>query len=289
MALTRKLAIRGLRSVILALLIAFVGLAVVLWTQVEKRFVFFPSSEVIYTPQRSGLEYEDVSRTSQDGLRLHGWFVPGDSNVTLLWFHGNGGNIGHRVDELGIIHDRLGVNLLIFDYRGYGKSEGKPSEQGTYLDARAALAHLQTRSDVDPDKIVYFGRSLGAAVAVELATVQPPMAMVLVSPFASIADMARISLRNLPIQWLVRDRYDSTARISEIRCPLLVLHGDQDETVPIAQGKKLFDAASPPKLFQALPGAGHNDTHLVAGSGYWEALEGFLASLPANQASESDD
>ena len=281
----RTIAIRGFRSVLLGVLLAFVGLALVLWTQVEKRFVFFPSSEISYTPQRSGLPYEEVTFTGYDGLQLHGWYVPGRSDVTFLWFHGNGGNISHRVDEIEIIHHRLGVNLLIFDYSGYGKSEGTPSERGTYLDARAALAYLQTRSDLDVEKIVYFGRSLGAAVAVELATFESPLALVLVSPFASIADMARISLRNLPVQWLLRDRYDSYARIKGINRPLLILHGDQDKTVPISQGKKLFDAANQPKRFQVVLGAGHNDTYLAGRSGYWEALDVFLASLPASRAS----
>ena len=281
----RTIAIRGFRSVLLGLLLAFVGLAVVLWTQVEKRFVFFPSSEISCTPQRSGLPYEEVTFTGYDGLRLHGWYVPGRSDVTFLWFHGNGGNIGHRVDEIDIIHHRLGVNLLIFDYSGYGKSEGKPSERGTYLDARAALAYLQTRSDLDVEKIVYFGRSLGAAVAVELATFESPLALVLVSPFASIADMARKSLLNLPVQWLLRDRYNSYARIKGINRPLLILHGDQDKTVPISQGKKLFDAANQPKRFQVVLGAGHNDTYLASRSSYWEALDVFLASLPVSRAS----
>ena len=141
-------------------------LFVVLWTQLEKRYIFFPTSEIEYTPDQASLEFEDVYFATEDGMELNGWFLPGDGDVTFLWFHGNGGNIGHRVEELALFNRRLKVNQFIFDYRGYGKSTGKPSEQGTYIDSRTALAYLGSRSDVDPEKIVYFGRSLGSAVAV---------------------------------------------------------------------------------------------------------------------------
>jgi pimeloyl-ACP methyl ester carboxylesterase len=157
----------------------------VLWTQLERIFVFFPISEIIYTPAQMGLEYKDVYFTTKDGQQLHGWYVPGNTDVTLLWFHGNGGNISHRVPEIAQIHYRLGVNLFIFDYRGYGRSEGVPSESGTYRDSRAALAYLQGRADLNPQKIIYFGQSLGAAVAVELAAHQPPLGLVLIAPFVS--------------------------------------------------------------------------------------------------------
>ena len=217
--------------------------------------------------------------TTEDGLQLNGWYLPGNSDMTWLWFHGNGGNVSDRVGELALIHHRMGVNLFIFDYRGYGRSQGKPSEQGTYRDARAALKYLQGRADVDPGQIVYFGRSLGAAVAVELATVQPPLALVLVSPFASIRDMARQVVPLLPVHVLVPRMYDSISRIRQIQRPLLVLHGDQDTEVPPSQGRKLFEAANQPKRFQNIQGAGHNDTLAVGGQALWDALVSFLDSL----------
>ena len=252
-----------------------------LWTQLEKRFVFFPVAELLYTPNDVNLEYEDVRIQTSDGLALQGWFISGKaetgSNVTWLWFHGNGGNIGHRIGELALAHHRTQANIFIFDYRGYGGSEGAPSETGTYLDSRAVMEYLSSRSDVDSGRIVYLGHSLGAAVAVELALTQPPMAMVLVSPFASVHDMANLTLPFLPIGWLVRNHYDSISRIQQLDVPVLVLHGDQDETVPINQGRKLYRAANQPKRFQVLEGAAHNNTFEVAPVQYWGTIEAFLA------------
>ena len=254
---------------------------IVLWTQLEKRFVFFPVAELLYTPNDVNLEYEDVRIQTSDGLALQGWFIPGKaetgSNVTWLWFHGNGGNIGHRIGELALAHHRTEANIFIFDYRGYGESEGAPSEKGTYLDSRAVMEYLSSRSDVDSGRIVYLGHSLGAAVAVELALTQPPMAMVLVSPFASVHDMANLTLPFLPIGWLVRNHYDSISRIQQLDVPVLILHGDQDETVPISQGRKLYGAANQPKRFQVLEGAAHNNTFEVAPEQYWGTIEAFLA------------
>lgn len=254
-------------------------LTTLLWAHIEKRFVFFPTSSVECTPAQLAIAYEDAFFATEDGLRLHGWYVAGTTDVTCLWFHGNGGNVGHRVTELALLHHRLGTNLLIFDYRGYGRSEGIPSEQGTYRDARAALRYLRERSGVAGERIVYFGHSLGTAVAVELATANPPLGLILVSPFASVRDMARLAFPRLPGGWLVRNRYNSLARISNIGCPLLILHGDQDDTIPISQGRKLFDAAGPPKRFQSLPGTGHNDTFDSGGPAYWSTLEEFLSGL----------
>jgi fermentation-respiration switch protein FrsA (DUF1100 family) len=263
-----------------ALVLVLLGILVMLWTQLERLFIFFPTPEIIYTPAQMGLEYEDVYFTTADGQRLNGWYVPGNTDVTWLWFHGNGGNISHRVDEIAQIHHQLGVNVFIFGYRGYGRSEGVPSEQGTYRDARAALAYLQGRADVNPEKIVYFGRSLGAAVAVELAAHQPPLGLVLVSPFVSLSDMARTLYPYLPVaSWLVQGRYNSLAHLPSIHRPLLVLHGEQDTIVPISQGRKLFDAANEPKQFQALYGATHDDTYIAGGATYWDTLSDFLDEL----------
>ena len=253
----------------------------VLWTQLEKRFVFFPSADLLYTPSSAGLDYEDVRFRTSDGLVLHGWFIPGDSAAgeTWLWFHGNGGNIGHRIDELALAHHRTRANIFIFDYRGYGESEGKPSEKGTYLDSRAAVEYLLSRPGADESRIVYQGHSLGAAVAVELALTRPPAAMVLVSPFASVRDMARLTLPFPPVGWLIRNHYDSVSRIRRLNVPILVLHGDQDETVPLSQGRKLYEAANEPKRFQVLEGAAHNDTYEVAAGQYWGAIESFLSGV----------
>ena len=282
-----KAIIRRVRPILISVAVgaalAYGVTFLVLWSQLEKRFVFFPESELLYTPNDVGLEYEDIRFQTSDGLTLQGWFISGDpgagSNLTWLWFHGNGGNIGHRVDELALAHNRTGNNIFIFDYRGYGQSEGNPSEQGTYVDSRAALEYLGSRQDVDPNRIVYQGHSLGAAVAVELSLTQPPMAMVLVSPFASVRDMARLTLPFPPAGWLVRNHYDNLSRIRQVKVPLLVLHGDLDDTVPISQGRKLYEAANEPKRFQVLEGARHNDTFQIAAEQYWGAIESLLAGV----------
>ena len=269
---------QAVRTSILALVL--VVLIAVILSHLERFFLFFPTSEITTTPAELGVYYEDVYFTTDDGHRLNGWFIPGTSEITWLWLHGNGGNISHRTQEIAQNHHLLGVNLFIFDYRGYGKSQGTPSEQGTYRDARAALAYLRSRPDVAPDQIVYFGRSLGAAVAVKLAVEHPPQGMILVAPFASLSDMARIHYPAIPgAAWLARNRYNSLARISANESPLLILHGDQDAIVPLSQGRKLFEAANQPKQFQLLPGAGHDDTYLTRRGAYWGTISSFLETL----------
>ena len=228
--------LRRVRTILISLAagaaLAYGVTFLVLWAQLEKRFVFFPRSEVEFTPDQTGLEYENIFFTTQDGLTLHGWFVPAVANQgaadgqTWVWFHGNGGNIGHRVEELALLHQRLKVNLFLFDYRGYGRSQGLPSEKGTYLDARAALQYLVERPGIDPDQIVYFGRSLGAAVAVELAVARPPKGMVLVSPFSSVREMAKMAVPFPAAGWLVRNHYPTISRIRNVEAPVLVIHGE---------------------------------------------------------------
>jgi fermentation-respiration switch protein FrsA (DUF1100 family) len=246
---------------------------------IERNFIFFPEKAMVEDPGNLGLDFEDVYFTTIDGVKLHGWFVPGESEVTWLWFHGNAGNISHRLDNLNILQARLGVSVFLFDYRGYGRSEGRVSEKGTYRDAEAALAYLESRPDVDHEKIVFFGRSLGCAVAVDLASRHPPYALILESPFTSISDMAKRVVPLLPIGTLLRTKYNSLSKISGISAPLLVLHGDRDEVVPIESGQQLYQAANEPKKFYTIPDAGHNDTYIVGGEEYFAALRQFLAGL----------
>ena len=255
------------------------------WGWAERRFVFSPDAGLADSPEVEGLHYEDVYLTSPDGLNLHAWFLPcspgqaGSHTQTWLWFHGNGGNLGTRVGQLARAHRLLGVHQLIFDYRGYGNSGGHPTERGTYLDARAALGYLQTRPDVDPERIVYFGHSLGAAVAVELAVEHPPAGMALVAPFSSIKDMAGLVMPVPLAGWLVRGHYDSLSRIGRVHTPLLVLHGELDEIVPHWQGFKLYLAANRPKRFVTLYGASHNNVQHVAGDAMAQALVQFRDGL----------
>ncbi len=276
-------------------LVATVGLALTLcvimgflWTQLESTFIFFPTRELIAHPGKAGLSYEEINFTTVEGRRLHGWFVPSktaENSITWLWLHGNGGNISHRVEEVAMVHHRLGVNVMIFDYQGYGQSEGKPTEQGAYADARAALKYLKQRPGVTSGKIVYFGRSLGAAVAVNLATAEPPLGLVLVSPFSSVEDMAKLGCPLLPVGWLTRGRFDSVKTIAQVIRPVLIVHGALDDVVPPAQAEKLFDAANEPKRFLVLPQASHNDTSTSGGEKYWNTLEQFMADLNSGEPS----
>ncbi len=247
----------------------------------ERRLIYFPLRAHEVTPQQLGMAYEELELRAEDGVRLHGWFLPvKGSRLTLLVCHGNGGNISHRLDRALLAQAHLGTDVLLFDYRGYGRSDGRPDEEGTYRDARAAWRWLLTKG-VAPGRIVIFGESLGSAVALQLALENGgARALVLESPFASIPAMARAVYPFLPVWPLVRTRYDNLSKIGRLRLPLLVLHGERDDIVPFAQGRRVFEAAPEPKRFWAIPGAHHNDTYVVGGEPYWRALRQFLDEAP---------
>jgi len=263
-------------ALVIAVALLFVGIRSGV---IERSFIYFPDRDLIADPAYVGLPFEEVSFAASDRVQLHGWFVPGEKEVTWLWFHGNAGNISHRLENLKLLHDELGVSVFLFDYRGYGRSEGTPSEEGTYRDGEAALAYLRSREDVDPDRIIYFGRSLGAGIAVELAMGHPPFALILESPVPSIPELARRHYPFLPVWPLLRTKYDSLAKIEKVATPLLVLHGDRDDVVPFGAGRKLFEAANEPKEFYTIQGAGHNDTYLVGGREYFGVLRRFVENL----------
>ena len=227
--------------------------------------LYFPARRILQTPASAGLTYEDVELQTGDGERLHGWWVarraPPLGHVLLC--HGNAGNVGDRVAHAEIL-TAAGFDVLLFDYRGYGSSTGRPDEQGTYRDARAALEWLQRRPDVDPAHVLYLGESLGGAVALELAIEHPPAGLVLLSAFTSVREMAR---RHYPVVpgSAVPDAYPSLRLIANLRAPLLVLHGEDDMIVPVEHGQALFDAAPEPKRLRILPGVGHNDLVTLGG------------------------
>jgi fermentation-respiration switch protein FrsA (DUF1100 family) len=245
--------------------------------RLERALIYVPVRELAGTPASLGLTYRDISFETDDGVRLHGWLIPGPRPLTLLWFHGNAGNISHRLDNIREIHRRLGIGIFIFDYRGYGRSEGSPSEAGLYRDARAAREALVRTLGVHDAQVVYFGRSLGAAVAADLALAHPPPGVILESPFLSVQAMAS---RTLPGSGrLLKTRFDSLSKIGRLRTALLILHGDSDEVVPHEHGRRLFEAASEPKAFYTIRGARHNDTYLVGGDAYWETWRNFLGRV----------
>lgn len=243
-------------------MVPVVVLLVLAWA-LQRRLIYLPSGRV---PAAGSVlpGAEEVSFDTEDGLRLRGWFVPGTAGATVLVFNGNAGNRADRA-ALAAALGRAGLSVLLFDYRGYGGNPGHPSESGLAADARAARGYLLSRPDVRPASIVYFGESLGAAVAVGLAAEHPPAALVLRSPFTALADVAQLHYPYLPARLLLKDRYDSLARIRLVRCPLLVVAGGADGIVPAAQSRELHDAAAEPKRYVEIPGAGHNDLELLAG------------------------
>jgi len=243
-------------------------------------FLYHPDRVLVATPRDAGLPYQEAWFAAEDGVRLHGWFLPAPgAGVTLLWLHGNGGNISYLLEDAHLLRGRLGAHMFIFDYRGYGQSGGRPSEEGLYRDARAALAAARRNPQVRPDRIVFFGRSLGAALAVELATREKPLGLILESPFASVRAMGKFMFPLLPVNLLVGNQFDSLGRIPQVRAPLLIAHGDRDEVVPFAQGQALFRAANEPKTFLPIPGAGHHDIYAVGGELYLDAWARFLGGL----------
>ena len=193
---------------------------------------------------------------------LHGWFVPCERpRAVVLFAHGNGGNLSHRADLLRAFHDRLRVAIMIFDYRGYGRSEGLPDAAGILLDGRAARAWLAERAKIKESQIVMMGESLGGAVAVDLAAADGARGLVLDSTFSSLPEVAAWHYPWLPVARLMQTRLDSAAKIVSYHGPLLMFHGDHDQIIPIQFGRRLFDAANEPKRFVVMPGHDHNDPH----------------------------
>jgi alpha-beta hydrolase superfamily lysophospholipase len=268
-------------------LLLMVAVALVLVTGLmlvfERRLVYFPFRELEVEPAALALRHEEAWLTAEDGVRILTWHLPvPGSRWTVLFCNGNAGNMSYRLDRAQEMQRRLGVSVQLFDYRGYGKSEGQPDEQGTYRDARAVHRYLVETRRVRPEDLILFGESLGSAVATQLALDRPAAALVLESPLSSIPEMARAAYPFLPpVGPLIRTRYETIAKVPKLTLPLLVLHGDRDTIVPFSQGRRVFEAAgSPRKTFHAIQGAGHNDTYLVGGEPYWRALSEFLRGLP---------
>lgn len=244
-----------------------------------------PSREIVTTPQAIGLTYEELEFNTADGERLHGWYIPSDNaRGTLLFFHGNAGNLSHRLDSLQIFH-RLGLNVFIFDYRGYGRSSGRPSEAGTQQDALAAWEYLVEKRGESPRQIVLFGRSLGASIAAGLATGKQPAALILESTFTSVPELAAELYWWLPAKHLARLQYRTRDYLSQVHCPVLVAHSPEDEIIPFRHGQILYQAAPPSKAFLRLTGD-HNMGFLLSGESYTRGMDDFLtAHLPGRHGS----
>lgn len=260
---------------LICLVVLIVASFYLFYHKIENFFVFFPETAFDSTPHEVNLHYRDVYFHTEDGKRLHGWFFPLREEFPLILFcHGNAGNISHRLENIRpLLEQRLQV--FIFDYRGYGKSSGTPSENGVYLDGLAAYDYLVKRERIPPTNIIVFGRSLGAAVAIEIALKRRVRSIIIENAFTSIKEMARsLALFHL-FSFLLPAHYNNLKKIGYVATPKLIIHGKEDEIVTFSMGRKLFDAAKDPKYFFPVEGAGHNDTFIVGGRRYFETVSAF--------------
>jgi fermentation-respiration switch protein FrsA (DUF1100 family) len=249
--------------------------------------IFFPIKELQDSPGDWGMQYEDLTIDTADKIRLHGWFIPrGGPNKTLLFFHGNAGNISHRGDSIKIFHE-LGLNVLIFDYRGYGQSEGKPTEEGLYKDARAAWNYLTQTRGINDKNIILFGRSLGGAVAAKLAAEVNAGGVILESTFSSARDMAHELFPILSYLVPVRFDFKTAEYIKQVNCPVLVVHSPDDEIIPYSLGRKVYDAANQPKQLLELNGD-HNSGFLQSQPRYQKELDHFISGIDQQGTSSAE-
>jgi fermentation-respiration switch protein FrsA (DUF1100 family) len=266
---------KSVRRVACVVLVAYlIILLAMMWFEESLIFVPFSSPDDDWHP--SGLQIEDAWFNAADGVRIHGWYVAHENpRAVVLFAHGNAGNVTHRADILRALNQHVGVSVLIFDYRGYGRSAGKPTERGILADARAARAWLARREKIPEGQIVLMGESIGGAVAVDLAA-DGARGLIVQNSFASLPEVAAYHLPWVPVRLLMRMRLNSAARIRDYHGPLLQSHGDRDTIVPLASAQRLFAAANEPKKFILIPGGDHNDAHSPE---YYEQVREFVESL----------
>jgi uncharacterized protein len=279
---------RKRRTVEILHLLAIGFVAIVLWLRWnEPRMLYYPIREIESTPATLGLKYDDLTLTASDGIRINGWYLPASESAitnfttqtTVLFFHGNAGNIADRFEKLDVLH-ALGADVLIIDYRGYGRSEGKPNEDGTYRDARAAYDYLTKTLNREPKSVVVYGESLGSAVAADLASKVEVGGLVLEEAFTSIPDVGQRMFPFLPVRWLVRNKYDTLSKMPRIHAPLLILHSRDDEFFDLRHAQRILAAANEPKQLIELRGS-HNEAFLISADAYRKGLKDFLARVRA--------
>ncbi len=272
---------------VLVNILGFVILLNVVMFFFQPQMIFLPVKNINQTPRDWGLEYEDIFFSTSDNIKLHGWFIPHkNAKRTVLFFHGNAGNISHRSKSIKIFH-RLGFNVFIPDYRGYGKSEGHPSEAGLYEDSYAAWHYLLSEKSLQSEQIILFGRSLGGAVATKLATREQPDALILESVFSSADDIAKSLYPGLSHLILLRFDFNNRAMIKHVHTPLLLMHSPDDELVPMEQGRNVFLAANQPKKMFLLRGT-HNNGFLQSQPDYEHQLEEFILMLDSSREVKSE-
>ncbi len=265
---------RMLLNLLIMLAVAYLGVVLLVYFG-QSRLVYFPEKLLSLTPEAIGLDYTSVNIATRDGETLHGWWMSVlNAKGTVLFLHGNAGNISHRINYLAMFK-RLGYNTLLFDYRGYGQSSGVPSESGTYLDAQAAWRYLIETRGIAPARIAVFGESLGGAVATWLAAREKPGLLVLASTFTSIPDLAAKLYPFLPVRWISRFDYDTRKSLQSVTCPVFIAHSPQDEIIPFEHSQQLFQAAPEPKQFLTLEG-GHNTGFIFMQLAWIKLLGAFL-------------
>lgn len=269
-SLPRRLARAALRIALLS----YVGLAGLLYF-FQSHLVYHPPKVVRMTPAKIGLKYEEIRLGTSDGVNLSAWFIPSDANRgVVLYNHGNGDNVGRLLERIEIFHE-LGLGTLVYDYRGYGQSEGEPTEEGTYLDSRAAWKYLVDDRKVPADRIVIWGQSLGGPIAAHLAKETSPAALVLESTFTSIPELGGDLFWFLPVKYLVRFQYDTAGSLRELHCPVLVIHSRHDNLIPFHHGQRLFELAKAPKQFLEIDGP-HGDGFINSQRIYEKGIDTFM-------------
>ena len=261
--------------------IIYISTAIILFVgyikYIESRSIFFPTKEIELTPSLINLSFEDVYIDTEDKIKINGWFIPhNNAKYTILFCHGNGGNIGHRLDKIAILAE-MGLNIFIIDYRGYGRSQGRPNEPGVYLDAKAAYGYLINKRNIKPEQIILYAESLGCAVAVHLASRVKTAGLILEGSFTRGRDMAKRIYPILPA-FLFYNTFDSLTRIKLVDAPKLFIHSENDEIVPFDLAVKLYNAAKEPKRFVKIMG-GHNTAFLDSQSKYVSAIVTFTREL----------
>lgn len=252
---------KRIKHLVKILLVAYVFTCALMYG-LQRNLMYHPN-RTIESPASYGLvDFSVVNLTAEDGIKLEAWYHPAKENYpTIVHFHGNAGNLSHRTNFFSLLRD-AGFGVIGLDYRGYGKSEGSPSESGFYQDARATMDYVSKTISIPENKIIIYGESIGSGVAVQIATERKIAALVLQSPFTSIADPAILQYPFLPVNLLLKDRFDSISKIADVHVPILFLHGEKDTLVPINLGKALFAKANEPKQAIYYPEVGHNDYEL---------------------------
>ena len=268
------------KKILESVLLVFLALLayVVLLVSCENRLIYHPYKYPagLWDPSLVPFQFEDVWFKAEDGVKLHGWYVPTENaRATWLFFHGNAGNLTHRIENIALLQS-LNLNIFIFDYRGYGRSKGAPDEKGLLLDSEAAYQVMVDRYQTDPDTLFLFGRSLGGFFAADTATRHPAAGVILESTFTSAQDMAKKMMPVLPIGFAIRSKLDAINKVPQLQLPKLFFHGTQAEIVPYKLGQELYEAAAEPKEFYAIEGAGHNDTVDVGGAPYFAKIDDFI-------------